>query len=63
MGQLVHGFVTSIRIHEGDCFHTLMEGDPNLNDQITHVAKEQFARKTEHLRNEFNEVEEKRRGK
>jgi hypothetical protein len=40
-----------------------MEGDPNLNDQITHVAKEQFARKTEHLRNEFNEVEEKRRGK
>ena len=46
-----------------DDFHTLMEGDPNLNDQITHVAKERFAWKTEHLNNEFNEVEEKRRGK
>ena len=46
-----------------DDFHTLMEGDPNLNDQITHVAKERFAWKTEHLNNEFNEVEENRRGK
>ena len=46
-----------------DDFHTLLEGDPDLNDQITHVAKERFAWKTEHSRNKFSEVEEKRRGK
>ena len=63
MGQLVHGFVTSIRIHEGDCFHTLMEGDPNPNVQITRVTKERFARLTAHLHDGSNETEEKRRGK
>jgi hypothetical protein len=48
MDQLAHGFVTSIRIHEGKCFHTLKEGDPNLNDQTAHFTKERFARRPEH---------------
>jgi voltage-gated potassium channel len=46
-----------------DDFHTLMEDDPELNDQITRVAEERFAWQAEHLNDEFNEAEEKRRGK
>lgn len=53
----------SLLVLNADDFHTLMEDDPDLNDQITRVAEERFAWQTEHLNDEFNEAEEKRRGK
>ena len=53
----------SLLVLNADDFHTLMEDDPELNDQITRVAEERFAWQTEHLNDEFNEAEEKRRGK
>jgi voltage-gated potassium channel len=51
----------SLLVLNSDDFHTLMEEDADLNDQITRVAEERFAWQAGHPHSEVSEAEEKRR--
>lgn len=48
----------SILVLNAEDFHTLIEEDPDLNDQITRVAEERFAWQADHQIDEFTEAKE-----
>ncbi len=51
----------SLLVLNADDFHTLMEQDPKLSEQVTQVAEERFAWQVDHEHDEMGEAAEKRR--
>ena len=51
----------SLLVLNADDFHTLMEQDPKLSEQVTKVAEERFAWQVDHEHDEMGEAAEKRR--